>query len=134
MVSVHAAPATDAASGAAAKPPAEEPTKPGVDYHSFANVADFRVRNVDLDLAVDFTARRLKGHADLTVARQNPSAHQLILDTRDLDIHAVALLAKGGTSTKLTFKIGAAREFLGRPLEIEMPAGASDAIVRVEYE
>ncbi len=109
-----------------------EALQPGVDYHSFANVAAFRVRNVDLDLTVDFAARRLTGRADLTVARLDKSAHTLILDTRDLDIGAVSLI-QAGAATPLAFKLGQAREFLGKPLRIEMPAGEGDAVVRIEY-
>jgi len=108
--------------------------KPGVDYHSFANVAEFRVRDVHLDLAVDFDARRLSGHADLTVSRLDPGASTLILDTRDLDIRAVLLVDKDGATTPLSFKLGEGREYLGRPLDISMPAGAGDVVVRVEYQ
>jgi leukotriene A-4 hydrolase/aminopeptidase len=137
IASVHVARASDDASeSASATPRIEEPIKPGVDYHSFANVTEFRVRHVELDLAVDFNARRLKGRVDLTVARQQPDARRLVLDTRDLDIRSVTLLAKEGAPQKLGFKLGKAREFLGRPLEIEMPAAgdASDAVIRIEYE
>jgi leukotriene A-4 hydrolase/aminopeptidase len=115
---------------------AEAALQPGVDYHSFANVAEFRVRNVDLDLTVDFEARRLVGRADLTVARLDKNARTLILDTRDLDIRSASLLRKGGKPTPLSFKLGEAREFLGQPLKIEMPAstGTGDAIVRIQYQ
>jgi aminopeptidase N len=70
----------------------DDPTQPGVDVHTFANVAEFRVRDVTLDLTVEFTARRLSGHADLKIARQKPDAHTLVLDTRDLDVRSVSLL------------------------------------------
>jgi leukotriene-A4 hydrolase len=106
--------------------------KPGVDYHSFANVADFRVRHVDLDLDVSFGARRLSGHADLTVERRNAAARTLILDTRALTIRSVTLLP----SQSLDFKLGAAREHLGQPLEIALPAStdAKELQVRIEYQ
>ncbi len=111
------------------------PIQPGVDYHSFANVADFRVRNVDLDLQVNFSARRLIGHADLTVARQRPHARTLVLDSRDLEIRSVSLLPKKGEPQTLGFRLGEAREHLGRPLQIDIPAAADgDAfVVRVAY-
>jgi len=112
-----------------------EPIRPGVDYHSFANVAQFRVRSVELDLAVDFDARRLSGHADLNVARLDKSARSLILDTRALDIRSVSLVEKGAAGTALTFKLGPSREFLGRPLSIDMPAGAAgtSSVIRIDY-
>jgi len=112
-----------------------EQLRPGVDYHSFANVAQFRVRSVDLDLAVDFDARRLTGHVDLNVARLDKNARRLVLDTRALDISSVSLIEKGARSTPLTFKLGPAREFLGKPLNIDMPAGpaGTSSVVRIEY-
>jgi aminopeptidase N len=128
--------ATGCIAGAwAAQAATPEPLRPGVDYHSFANVSDFRVRHVDLDLAVDFDARRLSGHADLRVARLGKSAHALILDTRDLDIQSVSLVGKAAAATPLSFKLGVPREFLGKPLNIEMPPGAAgtDSTIRIEY-
>jgi leukotriene-A4 hydrolase len=111
---------------------AAQDIKPGVDYHSFANVADFRVRHVDLDLDVSFEARRLSGHADLTVERRNPAARTLILDTRALTIRSVTLLP----ARSLDFKLGAAREHLGQPLEISLPADANakELRVRIDYQ
>jgi leukotriene-A4 hydrolase len=111
---------------------AADDIEPGVDYHSFANVADFRVRHLDLDLDVNFDARRLAGRADLTVERRNPSARTLILDTRALTVRSVTLLP----SQPLGFKLGAAREHLGQPLEIALPAGAGEKElkVRIEYQ
>ncbi|HVY79425.1 MAG TPA: M1 family metallopeptidase [Steroidobacteraceae bacterium] len=135
MASTSAA-APDDGAQARATAAAEEPIKPGVDYHSFANVGEFRVRHVDLDLAVDFATHRLEGRADLTVTRERAGARRLVLDTRDLDIGSVALLANDGTQTKLRYELGSPREFLGRPLQIDMPASidAAGARVRIEYE
>jgi len=111
----------------------EAPIEPGRDYHSFANVTDFRLRDVDLDLTVDFAASRLTGRVDLKVARQNPGAHTLILDTRDLDIRSVSLIRERGEAKQLDFKLGDAREFLGRPLQIELPDSSPTATIRVAY-
>jgi aminopeptidase N len=113
----------------------EEALRPGVDYHSLANVAQFRVRSVDLDLAVDFDAHRLTGHADLDVARLDKSAHTLVLDTRALDIRSVSLMEPGAAAMPLAFKLGPARKLLGKPLNIEMPAGAPGkrSRIRIEY-
>jgi leukotriene A-4 hydrolase/aminopeptidase len=125
---------------AASSAQAEEAVRHGVDYHSFANVAEFRVRHVALDLAVSFREKQLSGYAELTVGRQNPTAGTLVLDTRDLDIRAVSLLRKDGAPTPLTFRLGDEQKYLGRPLRIELPAGASsnlnssdDSVVRIEY-
>jgi len=124
---------------AEAKP--SEAIKPGVDYHSFANVTDFRVRHVALDLTVSFEERQLSGHADLTVTRQNPAASMLILDTRDLNVRSVSLLQKGSDPKSLRFSYGDEQKYLGKPLRIELPAGTSsnlntgsgESIIRIEY-
>jgi leukotriene-A4 hydrolase len=127
---------------------ADEPIKPGVDYHSFANVNEFRVKHVSLDLDVSFQKRELSGHVDLTVLRENPRASVLVLDTRDLDVRSVSLVARDGSTTPLTFKFGEAQKYLGRPLNIDMPAApaapaaptagggrfaAPESILRIEY-
>src|SRR5262245_3474719 len=69
--------------------------EPGVDYHSFANVGEFRVRHFDLDLTADFTARTLAGTVELDIKRLAPAARALVLDTRNLDIRTVSLVGKG---------------------------------------
>jgi aminopeptidase N len=108
-------------------------------------VSEFRVKHVSLDLDVNFQKRELSGHVDLTVLRENPRASVLVLDTRDLDIHSVSLVARDGTTTPLTFKFGETRKYLGRPLNIDMPAApaaptatggrfaAPESVIRIEY-
>jgi aminopeptidase N len=118
---------------AAASAHADEAVKPGVDYHSFANVSEFRVKHVALDLDVSFRTSTLDGHVDLTVLRQDPKARVLVLDSRDLDIRSVSLVAPNGSTTPLTFKLGAEKKFLGRPLNIDMPAAPSAPVVRIDY-
>ena len=82
---------------------ADEVIKPGVDYHSFANVSEFRVKHVSLDLDVSFQTQTLNGHVDLTVLRESPTARALVLDSRDLDIRSISLVAPDGSTTPLTF-------------------------------
>ena len=128
---------------AAASAQADEAIRPGVDYHSFANVSEFRVKHVALDLDVSFQKKELSGHVDLTVVRESMSPGTLVLDTRDLDIRSVSMLPKfGGLPTPLTFKIGDEQKYLGRPLRIEMPGvagvagtleAAKQSIIRIDY-
>jgi leukotriene-A4 hydrolase len=128
---------------AAASAQAEDAIRPGVDYHSFANVSEFRVKHVALDLDVSFEKKELSGHVDLTVDRQSLNAGTLVLDTQDLDIRSVSMLPKfGGLPTPLTFRIGDEQKYLGRPLRIEMPAvgyvagsleEAKRSIIRIDY-
>ncbi|GIU74917.1 MAG: aminopeptidase [Bryobacteraceae bacterium] len=92
------------------------------DVHSFANFHETRVRHVELDLAVSFSGRRLRGAATLAL---EPAGRRLVLDTRALTIHRV----NGRTDN---FRLGAEDPILGSPLEIELAPG--ERSVRIEYE
>lgn len=92
------------------------------DIHSFANTEEARVRHVELDLAVGFAEKKLRGAATLTL---EGAAKRLVLDTRDLTVMRV-----NGSSSGFT--VGERDKFLGAPLTIEMPAGARSVVV--EYE
>ena len=104
------------------------------DPHSFGVPDSARVTHVSLDLTPDFTAKRLRGTARLAIARTG-NADSVVLDIRDLTIKSVR--TTGGDT--LGFSIGAAKEFLGTPLAIALPARDSAAqaqpdTVVIEYE
>ena len=104
------------------------------DVHSYAQPDSARVTHVTLDLTPDFAAKRLRGTARLTISRTG-SSDTLKLDVRDLTIKRITT----ASGDSLGFSIGAAKEFLGSPLAISMPARdtsattAADTIV-IEYE
>src|SRR5215216_214075 len=79
------------------------------------------------DITPDFSAKRISGIARLTI-QKTAGADSVILDERDLDIKSVRS-AKGDS---LGFNIGPAKEFLGSPLAIALPAN-SDTVV-IEYQ
>ena len=54
------------------------------DSKSHADPLSFVTRSFDLDLDVDFETSRLRGSATLELDRVDPSARELVLDTRDL--------------------------------------------------
>jgi aminopeptidase N len=108
----------------------ENDARPGTiqrDVHSYAEPEKAAVTHVSLDLTPDFAARRLAGTAKLTIKR-NPGASSIALDTRDLTIRAVT----DGAGEALGFSIGTAKEFLGSPLVVTLPAQGD--IIVVEYE
>ena len=119
------------------------PMQPGLDYHSFANVEQFRVTHVDLNLRVDFPHMVLFGTVGLEVKRIDPRATDLVLDTRDLDIRGVSEMATdvlGATSKSETtwvsrpFHFEKADPILGSPLVIELPPSKkSTHVIRIEY-
>jgi aminopeptidase N len=92
------------------------------DIHSFGNPGESRVRHVEMDLAVDFENKKLRGAAALAL---EPAGRRLILDTRNLTIQRV----NGSASA---FRLGEAVKHLGAPLEIELAAGTRSVLI--EYE
>ena len=133
-----------AGSASAATPADLAPIQSGLDYHSFANIEQFRVTRVELDLRVDSDARVLRGVVGLLVKRLDPGATQLILDTRDLTVSEVTEKAQGvlGAMSKTeTTWVGRPFHFerkdpiLGQALVIELPpSNKPTEFVRIEYE
>lgn len=105
------------------------PVSPG-DPHSYANIEDFRTRELALDLDVDFGRRVLSGMAELKLQRLRRDAATLVLDTRDLDIHAVEA-GHGKRLSKAAFMLAPRDAVLGSALSITMPSGADR--VRIHY-
>lgn len=105
------------------------------DPHSFANVADFRTRHLELDLETDFQARRLSGTVDLSIERLDGAARALVLDTRDLTVSGAWLLGAGADPVPLEIELGDADPIRGAPLTVALPAeGAGESFqVRIAY-
>jgi len=133
-----------AGSASAATSPELAPIQSGLDYHSFANIEQFRVTRLELDLRVDSEARVLRGVVGLSVKRLDPGATQLILDTRDLTVAEVTEKAQGvlGAMSKTeTTWVGRPFHFerkdpiLGQALVIELPpSNKPTEFIRIEYE
>ncbi|HEX6694906.1 MAG TPA: M1 family metallopeptidase [Longimicrobiales bacterium] len=97
------------------------------DAHSWAQPAEARVTHVSLDLAPDFSTKRITGRARLSIVR-GENADSVVLDVRDLTITGVTDAA----GNALGHSLGAAREFIGQPLSIALPA-QGDTIV-IDYQ
>ena len=108
----------------------------GRDYHSLANLAQMRVRHVDLYLDVVFAEQRLSGVVDLTVQRLDDTARTLVLDTRDLSIRKIWLLADGKPQQVLSYRFGDPVGTLGQALSIDLPAEQRERefAVRISYQ
>lgn len=121
-----------------------EPIQPGLDYHSFANIDEFRVTRLELDLRVDMPGKVLDGVVGLQVRRLDPRATELILDTRDLTVLQVSEKAQGvlgATSKTETTWVSRPYHFerkdpiLGQALVIELPpSNRPSEFIRIEYE
>jgi aminopeptidase N len=120
------------------------PIEPGLDYHSFANVDQFRVTHVELDLRVDLESKVISGTVALEVKRLDPRATQLVLDTKDLmisDVRQKSTDVLGATAKNQT--IWVSRPFhsekpdpvLGSALVIDLPPTRKTVeFIRIDYE
>ena len=120
------------------------PMQSGLDYHSFANIEQFRVTRLELELRVDTTWKVVSGEVALQIKRLDPTATQLVLDTRDLDVSEVTVKAQdvlGATSKTETtwvtrpFHFEKKDPILGQALVIELPPSKKPTVtVRIEYQ
>ena len=99
-----------------------------LDPHSFSRPAEIAVRHLELDLTVDFAARRLAGSATLTLDHRDPAATPLRLDTRDLEIAAVHL---DGAAGPAPFTLAPAVPIFGQ--ELAIPVARETRTVRIDY-
>lgn len=98
------------------------------DPHSCARPNDVVVRHIDLDLAVDFERKTLRGTAAVEFENKTGATH-LHLDTRDLRIESVTV---GDGKEAARYELGPDTKHLGRALAIEIPNGARRAVIRYE--
>tara|TARA_R110002096_G_scaffold6409_1_gene29658 strand:+ start:18713 stop:20605 length:1893 start_codon:yes stop_codon:yes gene_type:complete len=110
---------------------------PATDYFTFANLEQLRTRHIDLNLDVDFAAKKLRGHAVLQMSVLDTDATEIVLDTRDLQIESVVVLDENGMPEPAIFRIGEHHEVMGAPLIISVPDNIdlqSEVAVRIDYE
>ena len=120
------------------------PLEPGLDYHSYANVDQFRVTHIELDLRVDLEGKVISGVAALEFKRLDPRATQVVLDTKDLMINDVSQKATdvlGATAKNQTiwvsrpFHLEKPDPILGSALVIDLPPTRKTAeSIRIDYE
>ena len=110
---------------------------PAHDYFTFANTDQFVTRHITLELDVDFAEEVLRGNVVLDMIVLDPSADQIILDTRDIDVESVVFYRADGDTEVATFEMGESDEVLGTPLIISVPESIdtkSDQTIRVDYQ
>jgi aminopeptidase N len=87
-----------------------------MDPHSHARPNEAVITHLDLDLAVDMSARRIQGTATYAISAKD--ADSIVFDTEGLDIQGVTL----EDGSKAPFTLGA-ESLLGRALTISIPKG-----------
>lgn len=100
------------------------------DVHSYARLHQVSTPHLDLQLAVDFENRKLKGHATYTLQRHDDTS-RVYLDTSDLTIQRAELwVDQQWQPTKFT--LGDVHPSLGRELIVDIGKVANK--VRIYYE
>jgi leukotriene-A4 hydrolase len=117
---------------------------PTFDYHSYANLDQFRVTHLELDLRVDLKGQTITGVAALELKRVDPRATQIVLDTKDLmilDVTQKATDVLGATGKNQTiwvsrpFHLEKPDPILGSALVIELPPSRRGTeSIRIDYE
>jgi leukotriene-A4 hydrolase len=97
------------------------------DPHSFCDSDQVETASIDLDLRVDFDARRLDGRAVLALRASEARTRggTFDLDTRALAIESV----RDGAGRALAFELGPAEPILGSRLRIELPPGTESVAI-----
>ncbi|HET7358609.1 MAG TPA: M1 family metallopeptidase [Rhodanobacteraceae bacterium] len=101
------------------------------DPSSYAQPEQVVTTHLDLDLAMDFQHKQLRGTATLTLDWKNPKAQDLVLDTRDLDIARIEAIDTAGHARALEFSLAPRDKELGSKLTIVAPR--HPAKVRIAY-
>ncbi len=104
----------------------------GYDHHSYANPHEALVRHLALDLTADFEQQVLKGYVVLDVDRVVDNAHELILDTRDLDIQDVSVRRDDGWR-QTYYRLEEPDPNLGSALVIDLPENQYSLQLRIRY-
>jgi leukotriene-A4 hydrolase len=127
-----------------ASPSNQGPIDPAFDYHSYANVDQFRTTHLDLDLRVDFTFKNIAGSVTLELKRLDPRSTQLVLDTKDLmilDVTQKATDVLGATAKNQTvwvsrpFHLEKPDPILGSALVIDLPPSKKGTeSIKIDYE
>ncbi|HEY2781448.1 MAG TPA: M1 family metallopeptidase [Steroidobacteraceae bacterium] len=120
------------------------PIDPGFDYHSYANVDQFRTTHLDLDLRVDFKFKNIAGSVTLELKRLDPRSTQLVLDTKNLmilDVTQKATDVLGATAKNQTiwvsrpFHLEKPDPILGSALVIDLPPSKKGVeSIKIDYE
>lgn len=120
------------------------PIDPAFDYHTYANVDQFRTTHLDLDLRVDFQFKNISGSVTLELRRLDPRSTQLVLDTKGLMILDVTQKANdvlGATDKNQTiwvsrpFHLEKPDPILGSALVIDLPPSKKGTeSIKINYE
>jgi leukotriene-A4 hydrolase len=123
---------------------APAPVDPTFDYHSYANVDQFRVSHMELDMRIDLQNKEIDASVALEIKRLDPRATRLVLDTKGLqitDVQQKATDLMGATAKSQTtwvsrpFHMEKADPILGTALVIDLPpTSRTKETIKIDYE
>ena len=123
----NAAPAGDTAKADTDAPAATQM----IDEHSYAEPDKVKVKDLALELKLDFEKKVIDGSATLALDWLDKNAARLVLDTRDLSISKVLGERSDGKWEDLKYTLAPADKVLGSKLTIETPQ--RNPLVRIAY-
>lgn len=99
--------------------------------HSYGNLDEVKLKHLDLDLNVNFEAKALEGHIDITFERLTKDVSELVLDTRDITIDKAQTWSNDAWKDT-TFNLAEKDPVLGSKLTINLDDPTTK--VRVYYK
>lgn len=99
-----------------------------MDHHSYSRPEEARVTHLDWEASVDFETRMISGTATYLIESAN-DAQRIIFDTHELAISSVQVDGKDAE-----FSLGTEREFLGRPLSIDLTGEAKKVAITYQCD
>lgn len=119
---------TAAAPAATAKAPVKADAR-NHDESSYAQPQLVVIKDLALDLKLDFDAKQIGGTATYTLDWKDKAAKQLVLDTRELSIAQVQADDGKGTLSPLQFVLAPADKTFGSKLTIETPNQPAKVVI-----
>jgi aminopeptidase N len=98
---------------------------------TYANIDAFVTKHLLLDLTADFESKTLRGTAELQLERRDPQATELVLDTRDLQIHKTETATGTESWSDTAFRLDEPTAAFGSALRVTVPADADR--IRITY-
>ncbi len=99
------------------------------DESSYAQPDKVVIKDLALDLKLDFDNKQIGGTATYTLDWKDKAARQLVLDTRELTIEKVEAVSADGATAPLQFALAAADKVFGSKLTIETPEQPAKVVV-----
>ena len=120
-----------ACSPKAATPPESASSQSSRDMSTYANIDAFITKHLVLELTADFDSKMLQGTAELRFERRDPTAAEVVLDSRDLDVRKAEASSGGAVWADTPYRLDPATPAFGSALRVAVPRDADR--IRITY-